>query len=252
MNDNPQPLSQERVQSMRQMAPLRWVEAATQYVPALCDSHDALTARVRLCEQAFELDGVIKVEGMNTLQVVKKLAELGQQVTALEQERSRLHRLAAQFESLEPPEYDHNEETGWNDAITYCAESLRKEAEAEQPLPAAPQADRDIQIPPPGHVKFTKQGRAYVEADHLTDLEVPPALQHLFDAKLLGFGDADRVRLCESCLNRAIGDDLVVHSSSVPIFSAAPPVGEQKQCQCPCPGKGYCACECHSQPKEQR
>lgn len=29
-----------------------------------------------------------------------------------------------------------------------------------------------IQVPPPPHVKFTKQGRAYVDADHLIDIEL--------------------------------------------------------------------------------
>jgi len=32
--------------------------------------------------------------------------------------------------------------------------------------------DRSIQIPPPEHVKFTKDGRAYVDMDDLIDSEL--------------------------------------------------------------------------------
>lgn len=49
--------------------------------------------------------------------------------------------------------------------------------------------------------------------------------QRRFEAKLLGFGDDDRIVLCEGCLKRAISDNLVISSSALP----TPPEQETKK-----------------------
>lgn len=56
----------------------------------------------------------------------------------------------------------------------------------------------------------------------------PERSQAEYEAKLLGFGDADRIRLCRPCIERAIGDDLVIFSSGIPCFATTPPDAEAR------------------------
>lgn len=56
---------------------------------------------------------------------------------------------------------------------------------------------------------------------------VPAAPQRLYEAKLLGFGENDRIKLCGACHTRAVEDDFVIFSCALPL--PAPPVAEEKQ-----------------------
>jgi len=51
-------------------------------------------------------------------------------------------------------------------------------------------------------------------------LNAAPA-ERIFEAKLLGFAEHVRARLCEPCLKRAVDDNLVIFSSAVPAAKSA-------------------------------
>lgn len=65
--------------------------------------------------------------------------------------------------------------------------------------------------------QFERDEIAAIIIKHVHPASCAEACKSEFEAKLLGFGDDDRVKLCARCLLQAIEDNLVIFSSGIPL-----------------------------------
>lgn len=64
---------------------------------------------------------------------------------------------------------------------------------------------------------YREMGNVHTDVEYVrADIAVPKADKTIYEAKLLGFAKDDRVRLCQTCYQRAVEDDMLIFSCVLP------------------------------------